>query len=166
MAEFYPNFDARYLGPLGIVTGIFFFKRKIYSRTINCELLKKFCPGQFFLQPLKDTSEKGKKRRFLQILLIKIQIFFATQRPLGALEIPPKKKKFAMKNFRLEPRRNLGGPKGVKTLTPPSSANKGARKLKFCMVTPLPYRYKWPEFGKVSWFWVPHHWRGYQKTVC
>ena len=62
---------------------------------MNGELYSDFRIEQAGRQPLKDTTEKSKNRPFLQILLIKIGFFFlAIQSPSGALEIPPRKKKF------------------------------------------------------------------------
>ena len=56
--------------------------------------IKNFCQGNMEKIPLKDTSEKSKNRRFFHKFSKKNPNFFlAIQRPLGALEIPPKKKK-------------------------------------------------------------------------
>ena len=57
--------------------------------------IKNFCRGNMEKIPLKDTTEKSKNRPFHQKLFLKNpKFFFATQRPLVALEIPPKRKKF------------------------------------------------------------------------
>ena len=110
---------------------------------MNGELYSDFRIEQAGRQPLKDTTEKSKNRPFLQILLIKIGFFFWRSRvPLGPLKSPQGKKKFAKKNFRLERSRNLGGPKGVKTLIPPSSAKLGSGTVLLGMVNPSLYTFK------------------------
>ena len=76
LAEIYPNFDVRYLRNLGILPEYFFLKWKIHSRTINGELNWNFGPQQFCRRPLKETTKKSKKGRFLQKILIKTRNFF------------------------------------------------------------------------------------------
>ena len=67
---------------------------------MNGELYSDFRIEQAGRQPLKDTTEKSKNRPFLQILLIKIELFFVEPRvPLGPLKSPKGKKNFAKKIF-------------------------------------------------------------------